>query len=189
MYIEMVYTEDFSGNLMLNIYCALPRGTRILYRSKIIFPWNVLFRFYRISTGVSRNKPSVLCCFHSLTYHLLFHTIRFDAIPKWSFFNVTSKVVSPWTTARRTGSYTVHTRALLALSAASATSVRTQWPLTAACSSSPSWAGPRLELCVCHSLFFEKPFGTTLIIGPNSPHLFKNSFRPSISCGACPDLP
>lgn len=165
MYIEMVYTEDFSGNLVLNIYCALPRGTCILYRSKIVFPWNVLLRFYRISIGVSRNKPSVLYRFHSLTYHLLFHTIHFDAIPKWSFFNVTSKVVSPWTTMRRTlllsGSSTMCTRALLALSAASATSVRAQWPLAAACSSSPSWAGPRLELCVCHSLLFEKPFGTT----------------------------
>ena len=101
MYIEVIYTEYFSENLVFNVYYKSPRGPFIFYSSKIIFSWNVffLFCFYRISIEISRNLKfsaisvllnvfhfstpfvsvlsptcSLKCrlrCFHSLNHHVV----------------------------------------------------------------------------------------------------------------------
>ena len=93
MYIEVIYTEYFSENLVFSVYYKSPRGPFIFYSSKITFSWNVffLFCFYRICIEISRNIKLrgisvLLSVFHSST------PFTSVLLPKYSLSNADSDV-------------------------------------------------------------------------------------------------
>lgn len=181
MYIEVIYTEYFSENLVFSVYYKSPRGPFIFYSSKIIFSWTVffLFCFHRISIEISRNLK---LCAISVLLNVFHSSTPFVSVlsPKCSlkcrlrcFHSLNHPVVSP------------HCFGGIFI----AGPCWPRWPLL------PRLCGPvdheqLLLLCAASlgsvpSAFAWKALLCTPIINRNNSHLFKVWLRHSISCGPC----
>lgn len=159
--------------------------TLILYSSKIIFPQNASFSFYRMSVGISRNV-TVLRHFHCLKCHPLFPPCVILCCHQMIFQKCNFKggfLPEPPRTEPSLLSYSLCSRALLTSAAASASSLG---PLSAHCCLHLFLCCASSRALACALVFsLKNPSAPLLPSARTVLACFEIQLRHYISCGAC----